>query len=471
MSVHSCVLNLHLKERLSAGAGGKYGRMFGTLAGLEAREDELVALGRAGAAIDVGSDDPAGDNPAIPAGFTMLGHFVAHDLTADRSLLHHHAQLKEIRNFRSGRLDLDSLYGAGQGGAPHLYDVDDGDKFLLGVNDRGEMNDVPRNRQQRALLGDPRNDVHMIMAQFHLALLKFHNAAVDRARADGAAPDAVFEEAQRNVRWHVQWVVLHQYLPLVCGPAIAREVLDHGPKYFKAGSQAVIPVEFADAAYRFGHAQIRMRYQLNDETTETILPGLMGGRAIPATHVVDWRRFFALDPAVTPQASRRIAPQMAHALVSMPEHMLSATSVADADSLACRDLLRAHALRLPSGESIARHIGVKPLTPAEADLQRHGWSSETPLWYYILREAAVRENGERLGPVGARIVADVLVGLNDADPLSYRSGMPGWTPAFASGTGMDFTIEDLLRFAGVAEPGATSAALPRDTRRASSAVN
>jgi len=47
--------------------------------------------------------------------------------------------------------------------SPYLYDLDDADKFLLGVNDQGETEDLPRNRQGRALLGDPRDDVHLII--------------------------------------------------------------------------------------------------------------------------------------------------------------------------------------------------------------------------------------------------------------------------------------------------------------------
>lgn len=83
---------------------------------------------------------------------------------------------------------------------------------------------------------------------------------------------------------------------------------------------------------------------------------------------------------------------------------------------------------LPSGEAVARHIGVSPLNAEQIGIASIGWYDETPLWYYILREAAVLEEGPRLGPVGARIVADVLVGLIDADRNSFRHGEDEWRP-------------------------------------------
>lgn len=440
----SCVLDIHLKADLANTS--KYGRMFPTLPALQVKELDLLALGRVGAAIDVATDSPVMDNPRIPAGFTMFGHFIAHDLTADRSLLRHHANLREVRNFREPHLDLEALYGSGPTGAPYLYDANDSDKFLLGLNDAGKNDDVPRNRQGRALLGDARNDVHAILAQFHLLLLKFHNAAVDAVRADGAAASDVFSQAQRNVRWHVQWLALHEYLPLIVGAELATEACSEGPRYLKFRSHPFIPLEFSDAAYRFGHSQIRSVYRLNDSTTETIIPGLQGGRAIASSTVVDWRYFFQLDDSVRPQASRRIGPAIAHALIDLPESMVGVTEVPEYHSLACRDLIRGRALNLPSGEEIARFLNVAVLSQEQVGLHRFGWRNETPLWYYILKEAEVLAKGEHLGPVGGRIVADVLVGLIDNDPLSYRKADPNWKPAFARSESAEFTVEDLVRY-------------------------
>ena len=95
-------------------------------------------------------------------------------------------------------------------------------------------------------------------------------------------------------------------------------------------------------------------------------------------------------------------------------------------------------------------MGVAPLTPEEVGLRQLGWKSETPLWYYILREAEVRHNGEHMGGVGGRIVAEVLLGLIDEDPTSYLNAESAWRPMLPAAQPGDFTIADLLRFAHVA---------------------
>ncbi len=86
-----------------------------------------------------------------------------------------------------------------------------------------------------------------------------------------------------------------------------------------------------------------------------------------------------------------------------------------------RDLQRGQGVGLPSGETVARHIGAKPLAPDDVGLGAVGWTGETPLWYYILREADVTAGGERLGPVGGRIVAEVVITLLERDPTSVIS--------------------------------------------------
>ena len=124
LATHSCVIAPHLKDELATGVDTKYGRMFPGLASPEADENEILALGRSGSLMDVGAPSVSGDirsdNPRIPAGFAIFGQFIAHDITADRSLLAHHARLRELRNFRTPRLDLESLYSAGPGGEPFV---------------------------------------------------------------------------------------------------------------------------------------------------------------------------------------------------------------------------------------------------------------------------------------------------------------------------------------------------------------
>ena len=89
-------------------------------------------------------------------------------------------------NFRTPRLDLDSVYGLGPEVQPYLYDWDSdppGVRLLVGCNPRDGTEDLPRNQQERALIADPRNDENLIVAQLHLLFIRFHNAVVDHLAA------------------------------------------------------------------------------------------------------------------------------------------------------------------------------------------------------------------------------------------------------------------------------------------------
>ena len=450
MSTHSCIIAPHLKDSLADAEESKYGRMFPNLPGLDIDEGFLLALGRSGSTMDAARHENR-DNPRIPAAWAFFGQFIAHDITADRSLLLHHARLNELRNFRTPRLDLECVYGAGSTGDPHLYDLNDLDKFLLGINDVGKEDDLPRNRQGRALVGDPRNDVHLIISQLHLAFLKFHNAIVDHLRQQGVAASDVYNEARRLVRWHYQWIVEHEFLPLSAGQELVENILHDGVRFYTVDAYPYIPVEFADAAYRFGHSQVRSMYTLNSMGARgQVFPDCAGTCPVPHDRVIEWSYFFQLDDQRPPQASKCIDTILAHSLIDLPKSVVGDTEIPEQHSLAYRDLERGEALNLPSGETVARAMGIEPLTRDEVGLQTLGWQGETSLWYYILKEAEVRHNGEWLGEVGGRIVAEVLLGLIDLDPTSYRNAESEWTPTLPSAQEGIFTIADFLRFAGTA---------------------
>lgn len=455
VGAHSCVVDPAVKDA-GLQAGDKYGRMFPELPPCEVDEAAMVGLGSAASRMDATLPvvDEGLENRRIPAGFAILGQFIAHDITADRSLLAHRSVAGEIRNFRAPRLDLECLYGEGPVGNPFLYDADDADKLLLGVNAAGDPDDLPRNRQGVALVGDPRNDVHLLISQLHVAFLKLHNRVVDWLR-EGGTPDAlVFEEARRITRWHYEWVVVNEFLPLSAGERVVADVLENGRKFYDPGENPAIPVEFSDAAYRFGHSQITPTYRLNDESGEvTIFPDCLGFRVVPPERVIDWSRFFEFPRMRPPQPSRTLEASLTHALIDLPEQIVGHTEVPEHHSLASRDLQRGGALGLPSGEAVARYMGVEPLTREERGLE--GWAGGTPLWYYVLREAELRAGGEHLGPVGGRIVSEVLLGLLDADPGSYRTYSrvnPGWQPTLPAAEADRFKMADLLVFATETSP-------------------
>jgi len=414
-----------------------YGLLFPDLPALDADESFIQRLGNIGGPCD-GSDlpDPARDDAREAAGWPFFGQYVAHDITADRSALAEHADIEALRNARRQKLDLEGLYGAGPAGEPFYYDVRNSAKLLLGDHD------LQRNTQGTAIIGDPRNDSHLFVSQLHLLFSRFHNAVVDSQR------NARFGDAQRLVRWHYQWIVLHDFLPRLIGAPLAAELIDSGPRYFNPEHEPYVPLEFAAAAYRYGHGQIRDRYQINATTPAApLFPEFLGFRPVEPAHVVDWSYLFDLPGRPPAPRARKIDGRLPRSLMRLPEAISGVVDTSPYRALSVRDLQRGQACGLASGEAIARHLGVPPLTREETGLAAIGWEKETPLWYYVLKEAAVRGNGDQLGPVGGRIVGEVLTGMLDHDPESFRVAEPTWRPVLPSATAGTFAIADLIAFA------------------------
>jgi hypothetical protein len=424
--------------------GGRYTRLFPELPALAIDPALLRAIGRAGGPCDPADGDRA-ESRTVAAARPVFGQYLAHDLTADRSPVTHHDDAELLRNARSARLNLELLYGEGPVGNPYLYSRHDPARLLLGSTGGGRSDDLPRNQEGLALAGDPRQDVHVLVSQMHVAMIRAHNRLVDRLREDGAPEDDLFGEARRALTWHYQWVVLHDYLPETIGEERAAELLDRGPRHFRPEGAVTIPLEFADAAYRFGHSQMRDRYQLQPGGPALkLMPDLIGFRPTPPDRVADWRLLLDVPGEPPAQRARAIDGCLPESLIHLPVDITGSLEDQDQASLAVRDLLRGRATGLPSGEAVARRAGERPLAPEEIGLADQGWSGETPLWYYVVREAAVREGGERLGPVGSLIVGEVLVQVIDGDPESQRSVDPGWRPSLPGREPGHFTLTDLL---------------------------
>jgi len=269
--------------------------MFRSLPPAQWSRDSLFHLGAAMTADpEVAEDDPTlpaaaeekadarlhddEENSGISAGYTYFGQFIDHDITFDpASSLQQQNDPEALVDFRTPRLDLDSLYGRGPAEQPYMYTAK---KFRLGrplfeLTQGTKVRDLPRyddgdaTQPKRALIGDKRNDENVIVAQFHAAWLQFHNKLVD------ARPNASFEDIQRLVRWHYQWLVINDFLPTVCGDEVVEDLLPHhGHKepvwkkrptlsFFRWKNDPFMPVEFSAAAYRFGHSMVRPIYRLN----------------------------------------------------------------------------------------------------------------------------------------------------------------------------------------------------------------
>jgi Animal haem peroxidase len=381
---------------------------------------------------------PDGDDATEAAGWPFFGQLVAHDITADRSPIAGGVDPEALRNARTPKLNLEIMYSDGPVGSPYLFDLGDPAKFLLGP----DGGDVPRNQQGVALIGDPRNDVHLFTLSLHVALLHAHNRFVDLLRADGVPEGEVFDRARRALTWHYQWIVVHDFLPRLVGSSLVDEVLaDGGRWYAPAPLAAYIPLEFADAAYRYGHGQIRHTYRLVAAGPEVpLFPDLVGFGPLPADRRLDLTQIFDVPGRPPAQRAKRLDGRLAASLIGLPEQVTGAVDTAAYRSLAVRDLLRGETTGLPSGEVVAGLFDVAPLTADELD---QSWPDGTPLWFYILKEAEHRGGGDRLGPVGGRIVAEVLIGLLRADPASYLSREPDWAPTLPA-AGADFGLTDLL---------------------------
>jgi hypothetical protein len=416
--------------------GGRYGRLFPDLPAAIFDDDRLLALGVEGSICDGGACDGEGH---VEAGQPFFGQYLAHDLTADRSPLRAHTDIDALRNVRSPRANLEALYGGGPVGSPYLYDQADPAKLLLGPDRR----DLPRNQQGIALIGDPRNDVHAFMTGLQIAFIGAHNRLVDRLRADGVADSELFEDARRALSWHYQWVILNDFLPNLVGIAMTTSVMRDGARFYQPTGEPFIPVEFADAAFRYGHSQIKGDYQLSRSGPRfPVFPDLAGFRPLTPDHVIDWTLLFDVPGQPQAQRAKPIDGQLPASLIRLPESITGTVEVAAYQSLAARDLQRGMGTGLPSGEALSRALGAEPLTRQELGLG--DWPDETPLWLYILREAAVRGGGDHLGEVGGRIVAEVIIGIARADPESYLTIAPSWRPTLPPHQPGSFKIRDLL---------------------------
>lgn len=479
---------------------GRFGRLFPSLPPFASDTPTIRAalkeLGKAGGLMDAkDANDPSThpnlardlitdnalntgntNNPKLTAGMTFLGQFLDHDMTFDpTSSLERQSDPEAIQNFRNPLLELDSVYGSGPAASPHLYDQSadgQGIKLLVEENPGSaavsagglQRYDLPRNSQNTAILGDPRNDENLVVSQLHLAVLRFHNAVVDHVRSELglSGPGEVFAEAQRLVRWHYQWIIVHEYLAKTVGKPLVDDILQNGRKFYKWRNAPYIPVEFSVAAFRFGHTQVRPSYRSNfgpdpadlasqqfklifdDRLTDPSDPDdLRGGMRAPR-RFIDWQTFFDFgDDRVRP--NKLIDTKLSTVLFDLPGRPAS-----EPQSLAQLNLLRNLTFSLPSGQAVAKAMGI-PLLPASKlkDLKPLHLDERTPLWFYLLRESEVKKAGKQLGPVGGRIVAEVFIGLLQGDGMSYLRQDPEWTPTLPSANRGKFEMTDLLQFAGV----------------------
>ena len=458
---------------------GRYTKLFPDLRPAEFAQADLEALAEAmtprsrATAVPETEMAPEEDR-VIPAAYTYLGQFIDHDITFDpTSSLREFLDLRQIhalKDYRTPRFDLDSLYGRGPADQPYLYQQPDGVRMLPGEPmlkspfDPGAFQ-VPRGPNGRALIGDPRNDENRIVSQLHAIFLRFHNRI-----ADHIGKTATFPEVREQVRWHYQWMLVTDFLPTVIEEETFGRVF--GDRYhpvpglpeLQTGLK-LMPVEFSVAAYRFGHSMIRPEYRLNADVKAPIFSrrtddeaDLAGFRPIPSGWAIDWQLFINLAPSANPttaaplsvptahrtQHAYKIDTSLASPLRRLPTAIAPQPSLPAFHNLAFRNLERGNTFGLPSGQDVAVALGVAPIPDeklmigkATATARRKplvevasGFAHKAPLWTYILSEAQVMSWADtdprdsqnipiRLGPVGSRIIADVFAALLIGDRTSF----------------------------------------------------
>ncbi len=458
---------------------GRFGRMFRTLHKAEFGEAPLKKLADKMSAEPEPNPTPENEkddeeSSVIAAGYTYLGQFIDHDITFDpASSLQKLNDPDSLIDFRTPKFDLDNIYGRGPDDQPYLYDST-GRKFLLGRALTGStldnnVKDLPRNNPggasaKRAIIGDPRNDENVIVSQLQAIFLRFHNRMVDEN------PDADFPTIQKLVRWHYQWVVLHDFLPTIIGNDTLFKILPHLKKdtdirkdkpelhFYKWVKEPFMPVEFSVAAYRFGHSMVRPIYRLNQTIPRFAIfsndpnTSLTGFREFPSNWAIDWRLYFNFGNNPNPLSPERIQPayKIDSSLVN-PLANLPASIGGTVPSLPFRNLRRGERMGLPSGQDVARKMGIgvipdKKLKVGKANQEGQAenpsiadidpvFKNKAPLWFYILAESQqVFQNNDTpilLGPVGGRIVGEVFAGLMLGDSHSFLSQEPGWKPTAA----------------------------------------
>lgn len=450
---------------------------------LPTAEATVEALKRLGKAMSESANDQR--HSAIPALYTYFGQFLDHEITFEQNS----ASLSQrplaptgiagLMNARTPRLDLDCIYGTTRAENDLLRDgerlrvgpVTHAAQRPVGVAE-GNEHDLPRLALEQgatAIIGDPRNDENLIIAQLHVAFLRAHNALIDKGLS--------YTEANLEMRRHFQWLVIHDFLPRVADPEIVNDLLARGENRFyrPAANDLFMPLEFSAAAYRFGHSMVRSNYRINNLFPQATLTELfrltagrgnlnpaLGGAGFPALsedRIIEWPDFL--------EGGRNRARQIDTHLALELEQLTGpgAQPLPDEARLAVRNLLRGYLLHLPTGQAVARHLEQSlgrrglVLSPAQlraavgdsqaAVLEGTEFLTHTPLWYYILAERASRLH-DHLGPVGSVIVAEVLIELvRQSEDSILRQ--PDWQPTLGKTPGQ-FTLRELLRLAGVASP-------------------
>ena len=458
-----CPISHHGVSKASRGcshaAASHFSKLFPGLQPLTLDEEQAAILGGPGGLMH--DFDGTSNDSSIPCGYIFFAQFIDHDITLDvtSSLRKQQASdeaVAKLPNIRTPSLDLDCVYGFGPEASPHIYDGDRPGRLAIHPNGY----DLARSPSGAALIGDPRNDENIFVAQMQLLFHRFHNKLFNERIYQEPGSDEFnrFEEAQKQARYHYQWLVLFDFLKRLCDPAVYRFAAtkliagDSSFPFFHqpdSHGKLSMPVEFSVAAYRVGHTMVRSSYAVNASHLDIDLFaeefGTEGFSELPSELAADWRYLLEVDDCIRPRMAKAIDTLLANEIQDMPRAVVNSNNPNDR-ALAFRNLLRGSALRLPSGQAVAAQLAAEgyPVNPnIDLDLDDlPGWGrldrlednnvsplrTETPLFYYILRESKVHNQGERLGPVGSAILMEVFGAMLLCSEHSFLKAPHEWNP-------------------------------------------
>lgn len=403
--------------------------------------------------------DPNKRRPStIPAGYTYLAQFIAHDLSFNTTSLPSNSE-KTPKNLRSPRLDLDSIYGNSPSTHPHLYTFKKnhvlfkfGKKICKSKSHfiEVEIYDLPKH-EGISIIPDPRNDEHLLLSNIHLSFMLYHNqqtkSILGSKKGKKLSPFEIFYKAKKKVLKAYHKIIYNDLLKKLIPENLIKEeaqIIRNRVKIYDH-TESFIPLEFSFAAFRFGHSMVKNEYNFpyygQDETNPESLLN-------PKKDIgyLNFSKFFFDVRTKNVNFANQITPWITENLNEFPISQFNKTQGLVKINLTKKNLQAGMLVHLQSGQSIAKELNIDKDSIYSVDFlgdlsfsistnpdKKYYFKEHTPLWLYILYETyLINKEGrklndfyeDKLGPVASKIILKVILSLLNltSDLLSLEKG-------------------------------------------------